>query len=57
MPSAETMLSCYQRQVADSRGAGLAGLGEHARLSGTIRALLSVVDDDHDPRRAAGSGG
>ena len=44
------MLDCYQRQVADARGAGLAGLDAHARLSGTIRALISVVDDDHDPR-------
>lgn len=51
MPSAKTMLNVYQRQVADSRGAGLAGLNEQARLSPTIRALLEVVDQDHDPRR------
>jgi hypothetical protein len=52
MPSALTMLDCYQRQIADSRGAGLAGVGEHVRLSGTIRALMSVVDADYDPRGA-----
>jgi hypothetical protein len=51
MPSAHTMLRVYQRQLADSRGAGLAGLAEQARLSGTIRALLDVVNDDYDPRR------
>jgi hypothetical protein len=50
MPSALTMLDIYRRQLAASRGAGMAGLGEHARLSPTIRALQSVVDDDHDPR-------
>ena len=41
MPSALTMLDCYQRQLAASRGAGLAG---------TIRALIDVVNDDYDPR-------
>ena len=51
MPSAKTMLSVYQRQVAASRGAGMAGLNEQARLSPTIRALIEVVDADHDPRR------
>ena len=51
MPSAKTMLTVYQGQVAASRGAGLAGLSEQARLSPTIRALLEVIDDDHDPRR------
>ena len=51
MPSAKTMLHAYQRQVAASRGAGMAGLGEQARLAPTIRALLDVVNDDHDPRR------
>jgi hypothetical protein len=50
MPSAHTMLRVYQRQLADSRGAGLAGVAELARLSGTIRALLEVVNDDYDPR-------
>jgi hypothetical protein len=25
-------------------------VGEQARLAGTIRALLDVVNDDHDPR-------
>ena len=44
-------VSVYQRQLADSRGAGLAGVAEIARLSGTIRALLDVVNDDYDPRR------
>jgi len=51
MPSAETMLHIYQRQVAASRGAGMAGLNEQARLSPMIRALIEVVDEDHDPRR------
>jgi hypothetical protein len=46
------MLDFYQRQVHASRGAGMAGLAELARLAPTIRALLEVVDDDHDPRRA-----
>jgi hypothetical protein len=50
MPSAQTMLSAYQHQVRESRGAGLQGLAEQARLGGTIRALLDVVNDDHDPR-------
>jgi hypothetical protein len=45
------MLRLYQQQLADSRGAGLAGVAELARLSGTIRALLDVVNDDYDPRR------
>jgi hypothetical protein len=52
MPDAKTMLHMYQRQLADSRGAGLAGVAEQARLSHTIRALLDVVNDDYDPRRA-----
>jgi hypothetical protein len=52
MPSALTMLDCYQRQLAASRGAGMTGVGEHAKLSGTIRALLDVVNDDYDPRGA-----
>jgi len=52
MPSATTMLTVYQHQVRESRGAGLAGLSEQARLSGTIRALLDVVNEDHDPRRS-----
>ena len=51
MPNASTMLSAYQRQVRAAAGAGLAGLETQARLSPTIRALLDVVDDDHDPRR------
>jgi hypothetical protein len=51
MPSAHTMLRVYQRQLADSRGAGLTGVAEIARLSTTIRALLDVVNDDYDPRR------
>jgi hypothetical protein len=51
MPSAKTMLHVYQRQIAASRGAGMAGLNEQARLSPTIRALLDVVNDDYDPRR------
>jgi hypothetical protein len=51
MPSAHTMLRIYQQQLADSRGAGLTGVAAQARLSGTIRALLDVVDDDYDPRR------
>jgi hypothetical protein len=51
MPSAKTMLHVYQRLLAGSRGAGMAGLNEQARLSPTIRALIEVVDADHDPRR------
>jgi hypothetical protein len=45
------MLQVYQRQLASSRGAGLSGIAELARLSGTVRALLDVVNDDYDPRR------
>jgi hypothetical protein len=56
MPSALTMLDCYQRQLAASRGAGLAGVGEQARLSGTIRALIDVVNEDFDPRASGGGG-
>ena len=52
MPSARTMLDCYQAQIHASRGAGIAGVGEQARLGPTVRALLEVVDRDHDPRRA-----
>jgi hypothetical protein len=44
------MLRIYQRQVADARGAGLAEVGEQARLGATIRALLDVVNEDYDPR-------
>lgn len=51
MPTAKTMLTAYQRQVRAASAAGLAGLDEQARLAGTIRALLDVVNDDHDPRR------
>jgi hypothetical protein len=51
MPSAKTMLTAYQLQVDASRGAGMAGLNEQARLSPTIRALLDVVNADYDPRR------
>ena len=51
MPSAKTMLHSYQRQLAASRGAGMAGVNEQARLAPTIRALLDVVNSDHDPRR------
>jgi hypothetical protein len=50
MPSARTMLDSYQRQITASRGAGLHGIGEQARLAPTIRALLDVVDKDYDPR-------
>jgi hypothetical protein len=46
------MLDSYREQVRSARGAGLAGLAEQARLSGTIRALTDVVDEDHDPRNA-----
>ena len=52
MPSAHTMLKGYQAQIAATRGAGMAGVGEQARLAPTVRALLEVVNDDHDPRRA-----
>ncbi len=51
MPSARTMLETYQRQITAARGAGMAGVTEHARLAPTVRALIEVVDDDHDPRR------
>jgi hypothetical protein len=50
MPNAVTMLHNYQRQLADARGAGLAGIAEQARLAATIRALLDVVNADYDPR-------
>ncbi len=50
MPSAQTMLSHYQHQVQAKRGAGLAGLAEQAQLGGAIRALIDVVNEDHDPR-------
>ena len=53
MPNAQTMLSAYQHHVHSSRGAGLQGLAEQAELGGTIRALMAVVNDDHDPRSAA----
>jgi hypothetical protein len=53
MPSATTMLSVYQHQVHNARGAGLTGLSERARLGPTIRALLDVVNADHDPRAAS----
>ena len=52
MPSAQTMLSHYQHQVQAKRGAGQAGLAEQAQLGGVIRALIDVVNDDHDPRRS-----
>jgi len=55
MPNAVTMLAHYQTHVAAARGAGMAGVTEQARLAGTIRALLEVVNDDHDPRRAGGT--
>ena len=51
------MLDSYRRQLAASRGAGLAGLGEQARLSGTLTALQSVVDEDYDPRGSSISSG
>ena len=51
MPSAKTMLHGYQSQLTASRGAGMAGVNEQARLAPTIRALIAVVDSDHDPRR------
>ena len=44
------MLEHYRSQVVQARGAGLAGIGEQARLGATIRALLAVVDEDYDPR-------
>jgi hypothetical protein len=50
MPNATTMLTAYRGQIRAAAGSGLAGLAEQARLSPTIRALLDVVDADHDPR-------
>jgi hypothetical protein len=50
MPSALTMLQHYERHLAASRGAGLAGVNERARLAGTIQALANVVNNDFDPR-------
>jgi hypothetical protein len=50
MPTALTMLRLYERQLVTSRGAGLAGIDELARLSGTIQALQRIVNDDYDPR-------
>jgi hypothetical protein len=51
MPSAKTMLTVYQHQIAATRGAGMAGVNEQAKLAPTIRALLDVVNADYDPRR------
>jgi hypothetical protein len=51
VPNALTMLKHYQSHLAASRGAGLTGVAEQARLTGTIRALIEVVDDDFDPRK------
>lgn len=51
------MLHGYRCQIDAARGAGMAGLGEHARLSSTVRALMSVVDEDHDPRGSDATGG
>ena len=48
MPTAHTMLQVYQRQLADSRGAGLTGVAEIARLSSTIRALLGMIRPSAD---------
>lgn len=53
MPNASTMLSVYRRQIEAARGAGLTAWSEQARLAPTIRALIDVVDADHDPRRYA----
>jgi len=44
------MLKGYQAQISASRGAGMAGVGEQARLAPTVRALIEVVNDDYDPR-------
>jgi hypothetical protein len=44
------MLKGYQAQISAARGAGMAGVGEQARLAPTVRALLDVVNDDYDPR-------
>jgi hypothetical protein len=57
MPTALTMLQSYRRQVSASRGAGLAGLEEQARLSPAIRALTRLVDDDYDPRGSSTTSG
>ena len=46
------MLEHYRSQVAAARGAGMAGVNEQARLGATIRALIVIVDEDHDPRAA-----
>ena len=53
MPSAKTMLEHYRSQVTAARGAGIAGVGEQARLGATIRALPAAVDDDDDPRKTS----
>ena len=50
-PAPRPCSTVYQRQIAASRGAGMAGLNEQAKLSPTIRALIDVVNDDYDPRR------
>lgn len=47
------MLEHYRSQIAATRGAGLAGVAEQARLGATIRALLDVVNRDYDPRPAS----
>jgi hypothetical protein len=51
------MLDSYRRQIAAARGAGMAGLGERARLSVTLQALQSVVDEDYDPRGSSMTSG
>jgi hypothetical protein len=57
MPTALTMLDCYRRQVTASRGAGMAGVAEQARLAPTIRALTLLIDEDYDPRGSSSTSG
>jgi hypothetical protein len=50
MPSALTMLMCYEDQLEGAREAGLARMGERARLAIRIRALVELVNGDFDRR-------
>lgn len=56
MPSAQTMLACYQAQLAASRGTGQGAFSKQAELGPTIRALIALVNADYDPRPHATHG-
>lgn len=50
MPSAETILAATKAAILAARGSGNAGLATVAHLGPQVRALIEVVDHDHDPR-------